>query len=101
MEVIMGFANEKTKIGGMECQSALSSAPLHSTCMRCGGFMVNEVSMDLMGSTGELDCVTRRCVQCGDIVDPVILRNRRIRQEPPTVQRAGKPMQSNLAMELR
>ncbi len=32
--------------------------------------------MDLGNSTGELDCLTKRCVQCGDLVDPVILRNR-------------------------
>ena len=38
--------------------------------------MVNEVSMDLWNSTSELECATRRCVQCGDIVDAVILRNR-------------------------
>jgi hypothetical protein len=101
MEVIMAIADQKARTGEVQNQSALASAPLHSSCLRCGGFMVNEVSMDLMGNTGELDCVTRRCVQCGDIVDPVILRNRRIRQEPPTVQRAGKPMQCNFAMELQ
>jgi hypothetical protein len=40
--------------------------------------MVKEISMDLWNSTSELECVTRRCVQCGDIVDAVILRNRSI-----------------------
>ena len=63
--------------------------------------MVNEVSMDLMNSTGELECVTTRCVQCGDILDPVILRNRRIRQEAMTIQRAEQSLPNNRAMQLR
>lgn len=63
--------------------------------------MVNEVSMDLMGSTGERDCVTRRCVQCGDIIDPVILRNRFIRQGSMIVQRAAQSFQRNRAMQLQ
>jgi len=63
--------------------------------------MVNEASMDLMNGTGELECVTTRCVQCGDILDPVILRNRRIRQDAMTVQRAGQSLSSNRAMQLR
>ena len=98
MEVNMAMANQKTRIGEMQCQSALSSALLQPTCLRCGGFMVNEVSMDLMSSTGELDCVTRRCVQCGDILDPVILRNRRIRQVSLTVPRAAQSSPTNKAM---
>lgn len=38
-------------------------------CSRCGGLMVMEQLMDLPA---------RRCVQCGEIVDPVILHNRRL-----------------------
>jgi len=101
MEVIMAIADQKARTGEVQNQSALASAPLHSSCLRCGGFMVNEVSMDLMGNTGELDCVTRRCVQCGDIVDPVILRNRFIRQGSMAVQRAAQSFQSNRAMQLQ
>lgn len=36
-------------------------------CSRCGGLMVTEQSIDLPA---------QRCVQCGEIVDPVILHNR-------------------------
>jgi hypothetical protein len=52
--------------------------PHETACHRCGGIMVDELCMDLLNSTGELECVAKRCVQCGDIVDPVILRNRGI-----------------------
>jgi hypothetical protein len=36
-------------------------------CGRCGGLMVSEDYSDLPA---------RRCVQCGDFIDPVILQNR-------------------------
>jgi len=38
--------------------------------------MVRQLSIDLLNHIGELEIETRRCVQCGEIVDPVILRNR-------------------------
>jgi hypothetical protein len=47
--------------------------------------MVNDFCMDVFNSTGELDFAARRCVQCGEVVDPVIERNRRLRQESRTV----------------
>ena len=50
-------------------------------CSRCGGFMVAEWCFDLLDDTGHLNFLASRCVQCGDLVDPVILRNRRLR--PP------------------
>lgn len=40
-------------------------------CARCGGFMVDDRSIDFEGN----DCL--RCVQCGEHLDPVILENRR------------------------
>lgn len=52
----------------------------HRSCARCGGLLASEFCMDLLNSAGELDIKTLRCVQCGDIVDPVILANRASRQ---------------------
>jgi len=63
--------------------------------------MVKEVSTDLLNSAGELECVTTRCVQCGDILDPVILRNRSIRQQPMTVRHAAQSLPGDKAMHLR
>lgn len=53
-----------------------SRASIHSTdcCPRCGGLMVAEWCQDLS------DYTVQRCVQCGEIVDPVILRNRGAQQ---------------------
>lgn len=97
----MARADQKTRTGEIQSQSALSASLLQSTCLRCGGFMVNEAYMDLMNNTGELEGVTTRCVQCGDILDPVILRNRRIRQDAMPVQRAEHSLPSTRAMQLR
>jgi RNase P subunit RPR2 len=97
----MASAEQKETVGQIKSQPALSSALLHSSCLRCGGLMVKEVSTDLLNSTGELECVTTRCVQCGDILDPVILRNRSIRQQPMTVQHAAQSLPDNRTMQLR
>lgn len=76
----MARTEQKAKIAELQSQSDFSPALLQSFCLRCGGFMVKEVSMDLWNSTSELECATRRCVQCGDIVDAVI-RNRSLHRQ--------------------
>lgn len=53
-------------------------------CERCRGLMVFDRFMDVLGDTGQLWCRGWRCVVCGDIVDPVILGNRR--SPPPRVR---------------
>ncbi len=45
------------------------------SCFRCGGFLVSEYCFDLL-ETGDIDICTWRCLQCGDLVDSVILQNR-------------------------
>lgn len=45
------------------------------TCARCGGFMVAEYFFDLIG-TSPTGFIANRCVQCGDVIDPFILKNR-------------------------
>ena len=53
-----------------------SSPPVRSTdrCPRCGGLMVHEWGADLMGHASQ------RCVLCGELIDSVILENRRLQQ---------------------
>jgi hypothetical protein len=53
--------------------SARSWSRIHSTdrCPRCRGLMVAEWCEDLSSYTGQ------RCVQCGEVIDPIILQNRR------------------------
>jgi hypothetical protein len=56
--------------------AARSWARTHSAdrCPRCSGLMVAEWCEDLS------DHCTQRCLQCGEIIDPVILRNRGAQQ---------------------
>lgn len=60
-----------------------------TTCVRCGGLMVGEFCMDLANTAGGLDVETLRCVQCGEVVDPVILQNRKHQQKTIT-EKASK-----------
>lgn len=48
-------------------------------CPRCMGLMVVEESFDSIAGGGQVDSLVRRCVQCGEVVDPVILQNRQLR----------------------
>lgn len=74
-----------------EFQGKPVSYPVQSetTCMRCGGLLVRNICIDLVNSAGDLECDTRRCVQCGDIVDAVILRNRLLNHHMSRTQTKG------------
>lgn len=55
------------------------------TCHRCSGWMIEEEFCDFLD--GEVCFSGSRCVLCGDIVDPVILRHRTRRPEPRATRR--------------
>ncbi len=46
------------------------------TCQRCHGLMVQDHLLDLEEAYGCLWIEGWRCVSCGDIVDPLIIRRR-------------------------
>ena len=71
-------------------QAVLSAIPHESTCTRCGGLMVSDFFMDLLNSTGELEFAAKRCVQCGEVIDPVIQHNRRVGQESRTARSTSR-----------
>lgn len=73
---------------GVESRSSRTCSPAcrYGTCVRCGGLMVSEFCMDLLNSAGELEIETLRCVQCGEVVDPVILMNRRLQRDSAAVE---------------
>ena len=48
-------------------------------CSRCGGLMVVDQCFDFLDDSGHMSFFAHRCVQCGELVDPVILENRRLR----------------------
>jgi len=45
-------------------------------CQRCHGLMVRDACVDLRDDTGHLMIQGWRCVNCGEIIDPVVLTNR-------------------------
>src|SRR5574342_700798 len=95
MEEVMAIAMAERARGSQSHNQTVSSAvPHESTCGRCGGLMVSDFCMDLLNSTGELEFAAKRCVQCGEVVDPVIQRNRRLRQESMNVRFAEKMLSS-------
>jgi len=62
----VGFSIERMKMVDDPILNGLHDA---AVCSRCGGFMVTEPCYDFR---------VQRCVQCGDLVDPVVLRNRQL-----------------------
>ncbi len=52
-----------------------SSGFLH--CFRCKGLMVVEQGFDSLIGTAAASSPLQRCVQCGEVIDAVILQNRR------------------------
>jgi len=86
---------ERTRDGQLGSHTVSSAVQHESICSRCGGLMVQDFCMDVLGNIGEAEFVAKRCVQCGEVVDSVILLNRQLRQEPMTVQLAGKMLPNN------
>ena len=102
MEAIMArTSTEKTRANQLDEHTAFSAIRLGSTCARCGGLMVNDFCMDVLNSLGESKFAAKRCVQCGEVVDPVILQNRGARQEPMMVQQAEKMVPNNCVTDGR
>lgn len=46
-------------------------------CPKCGGLMVMERFLDLQDDRGRGNVYGLRCVICGTVVDPLILKNRK------------------------
>jgi len=79
----VGYSFERMKVADDPILKVLYDAPV---CSRCGGFMVTEPCYDFR---------VLRCVQCGDLVDPVILQNRQHRSAP--TQRTNRQGQHSRA----
>jgi ribosomal protein S27AE len=82
------------RAGQPETREAFSVITHQSICSRCGGLMVSDFCMDLLNSTGELEFAAKCCVQCGAVVDPVILHNRQLRQESMPSRSVRRSIQS-------
>ena len=45
-------------------------------CPRCGGLMVLDQFQDLLDDAGQINFYGLRCLICGEVLDPLILRHR-------------------------
>jgi len=45
-------------------------------CKRCNGLMIRDSFLDLRDDTGRLTFEGWRCLNCGEVVDPVVLTHR-------------------------
>lgn len=57
-------------------------------CLRCEGCLVPERLVDLLDDTGQLHCDGWRCLNCGAILDRLVLGRLSGREEVPEVDRA-------------
>jgi hypothetical protein len=60
------------------------------TCHRCRGLLVEDQCYGLLDHC--LSLTVSRCISCGSIIDPVILRNRREQQARLATVQQGKPL---------
>ena len=67
----------------------IQQGELEASCTRCGGLLVEEFCLDL--SSSERTTAAQRCVQCGELVDPVILANRTRRSGTPSSKQTASP----------
>jgi len=62
-------------------------------CSRCGGFMVSHWCMNVNYDAGGMEILTQRCLQCGEVIDPVILENRQ-HPEREALKKKTRPLLS-------
>ena len=53
-----------------------TTKPTRQSCRRCSGYMAHEMFTDLECGIRLSTSWVHRCIQCGDMIDEVILRNR-------------------------
>ncbi len=59
-------------------------------CPRCKGHMISQYFEDISDDTGYIQFSGYRCINCGEILDPVIMANRKNR--PHMIARNRKLM---------
>lgn len=76
------------------------------TCSRCSGLMTVDSFIDMEEDTGQLWLSAYRCLNCGQVTDPGVIRNRlnprvlTVETEPrsrPRRHRASRPLPLRVA----
>lgn len=74
------------------------TASIH--CGRCRGLMYRIQLRDWGGSRGQDGCDALQCIACGDVIDPVIMKNRRWSAQSAMVRRRAREGRPRFAMAL-
>ena len=82
----VGAARQAVRLASRAQPSALPSL----ACLRCGGLLVTSFTASLERDSTGTPVTLRRCVNCGDCVDPFILANRG-KGPGPVITRVGLP----------
>lgn len=56
-------------------------------CQRCQGHMISDYFLDFLSGSGETEIKGWRCLNCGDITDPVIMRHHQSAASAPAKSR--------------
>lgn len=63
------------------------------TCTRCQGYMAKDHFLDLMESAEDMWLAGWRCLNCGNVLDSVMERNRLQQRLAVVVSTVGEPAQ--------
>ena len=63
------------------------------TCTRCQGYMAKDHFLDLMESAEDMWLAGWRCLNCGNVLDPVMERNRLQQGLAAVVSTVREPVQ--------
>lgn len=69
-------------------------------CPRCTGLMIHDDYFDLQDEAGLCTFAAWRCLICGEVLDPVILKHRRS-PPSPMVDRARPPLHQIVSVRTR
>lgn len=68
------------KHASLKNSEAISARMNQPTCGRCGGLMVDVQCLDIEDPSGQLWFDAKHCIQCGNLIDPLILKNQGVVQ---------------------
>jgi hypothetical protein len=69
------------------------------TCTRCQGCMAKDHFLDLMESAERMWLAGWRCLNCGNVLDPMLERNRRGQEMAAVVSTARVPGQNRIGAQ--
>lgn len=76
-------------------ENDLANVTDQSSCKRCGGLFVEGYCLDVNNPEGQLWITTKKCIQCGNVIDPIILKNQEAsRTHFPEAERTARPRPS-------